>query len=221
MPDRIIAIGDVHGCSAALDAVLGAIDPRPSDTIVMLGDYIDRGPDTRGVIDRLIMLRGFCRLIPLLGNHDEMLLDILALRLCLLADWLSFGGHATLASYGCQAPQEIPEQHVAFLRACASWYETDGHFFVHASYQPRKPLKKQPTDVLRWASLREKLPGPHRSRKVAICGHTSQKDGEILDLGYLKCIDTYVYGDGWLTALEVNTGQVWQADKQGRKREQV
>ena len=220
MPDRIIAIGDVHGCSAALDAVLGAIDPRPSDTIVMLGDYIDRGPDTRGVIDRLIMLRGFCRLVPLLGNHDEMLLDILALRLCLLADWLSFGGDATLASYGCQAPQEIPEQHVAFLRACASWHETDGHFFVHASYQPRKPLKKQPTEVLRWASLREKLPGPHRSGKVAICGHTSQKDGEILDVGYLKCIDTYVYGDGWLTALEVNTGQIWQADKQGRKREQ-
>jgi serine/threonine protein phosphatase 1 len=221
MPDRIIAIGDVHGCSAALDAVLGAIDPRPGDTIVMLGDYIDRGPDTRGVIDRLIMLRGFCRLIPLLGNHDEMLLDILSLRLYLLAGWLSFGGEATLASYGCQAPQEIPEPHVAFLRACASWHESDGHIFVHASYEARKPLKKQPTEVLRWASLREELPGPHRSGKVAICGHTSQKDGEILDLGYLKCIDTYVYGDGWLTALEVNTGQVWQADKQGRKREQV
>ena len=221
MPDRIIAIGDIHGCSAALDAVLGAIDPRPSDTIVTLGDYVDRGPDTRAVIDRLIMLQRFCRLVPLLGNHDEMLLDILDLHLYLLADWLSYGGDATLASYGCQDPQRIPENHVAFLRACAPWHETDGHFFVHASYEARKPLKKQTTQVLLWEPLRDRLPGPHRSGKVAICGHTSQKDGEILDLGYLKCIDTYVYGDGWLTAMEVNTGQVWQADKQGRKREQV
>jgi serine/threonine protein phosphatase 1 len=218
MPDRIIAIGDIHGCSAALDAVLAAIDPRPGDTIVTLGDYIDRGPDARGAIDRLLALAKRCRLVPILGNHDEMLLEIVSYRPSLLADWLSFGGDATLASYGGRLEQ-IPEEHVAFLRDCVSWHESDGHFFVHASYDPRKPLNKQPLDVLRWESIRDRVPGPHRSGKVAVLSHTSQKNGEVLDLGHLICIDTWVYGDGWLTALEVQSGQLWQADKNGRMRE--
>jgi serine/threonine protein phosphatase 1 len=70
----------------------------------------------------------------------------------------------------------------------------------------------------RWLSLRDWVPPPHVSGKTAIVGHTAQRSGEILDLGYLKCIDTWCYGGGWLTALEVNTGQVWQADAQGNLR---
>ena len=76
MNPRTIAIGDIHGCSAALDALLEAIRPRPEDCIVTLGDYINRGPDSRGVIERLIELKDRCRLVPLLGNHDQMLLDV-------------------------------------------------------------------------------------------------------------------------------------------------
>jgi len=72
--------------------------------------------------------------------------------------------------------------------------------------------------VLRWESLKLRQPGPHCSGKTAIVGHTAQRDGEILDLGYLKCIDTCCYGEGWLTALDVDSGQVWQADKEGRMR---
>ena len=218
MPGRIIAIGDIHGCSAALDAVLAAIAPRSRDTLVTLGDYIDRGPDTGGVLDRLIALSDRCRLIPILGNHDEMLLEIVSYRLSLLADWLSFGGDATLASYG-GGLEQIPQEHIAFLRSCVAWYESAGHFFVHASYLPGKPLNKQPIEVLRWESIRDKVPGPHRSGKVAVVSHTSQKNGEVLDLGHLICIDTWVYGDGWLTALDVNSGQLWQADQNGRIRE--
>ena len=75
---RTIAIGDIHGCSAALDALLEAIRPRPEDCIVTLGDYINRGPDSRGVIERLIELKDRCRLVPLLGNHEEMLFEALA-----------------------------------------------------------------------------------------------------------------------------------------------
>jgi len=218
MPGRIVAIADVHGCSEALAAVMGAVNPRPDDTVVALGDYIDRGPDSRGVIEQLIHLASRCKLVPILGNHDEMLLNIVSGHQYLLDDWLVFGGDATLASYECQMPQEIPPWHLDFLRQCRSWFETKKHFFVHASYDAARPLKKQSLDLLRWESIRDRLPSPHRSRKVAIVGHTSQKNGEILDLGYLKCVDTYVYGDGWLTALEVNTGQVWQADKEGRMR---
>jgi serine/threonine protein phosphatase 1 len=218
MAGRIVAIADVHGCSQALAAVMAAVDPRPGDTVVALGDFVDRGPDSRGVLEQFINLATRCKLVPILGNHDEMLLNIASGHQYLLDDWLAFGGDATLASYGCRLPQEIPPWHLDFLRECRSWHETKGHFFVHASYDAGRPLKKQSSDLLRWESIRDRLPGPHRSRKVAIVGHTSQKNGEILDLGYLKCVDTYVYGDGWLTALEVNTGQVWQADKEGRMR---
>jgi len=221
MAGRIIAIGDIHGCSAALTAVMAAVDPGPADTIVTLGDYVDRGPDSRGVLDQLVVLAPRCRLVPILGNHDEMVLDILDGHRYLLADWLAFGGDATLASYECMLPEDIPPEHIAFLRDCRSWYESDRHIFVHAGYDARKPWKKQPPELLRWESIRDRLPGPHRSGKVAIVGHTSQKSGEILDLGYLKCIDTWVYGDGWLTAMDVQSGQVWQADKEGRMRESL
>jgi serine/threonine protein phosphatase 1 len=76
MRSRTIAIGDVHGCSAALDALLEAIRPHPADDVVTLGDYINRGPDSRGVIEGLIELENQCRLVPLLGNHDQTVLDV-------------------------------------------------------------------------------------------------------------------------------------------------
>ena len=90
------------------------------------------------------------------------------------------------------------------------------HIFVHANYDPDLPMAEQLRETLLWESLRRKIPGPHLSGKTVITGHTAQKDGAILDLGYLKCIDTYCYGGGWLTALDVATGQIWQANREGR-----
>ena len=80
------------------------------------------------------------------------------------------------------------------------------HIFVHAYYEPDRPLHEQSWGGLRWASL-PPIPKPHCSGKVAIVGHTPQKNGEVLDLGYLKCIDTFCHGGGWLTALEVRHGE--------------
>lgn len=216
--NRVFAIGDIHGCFPALESILAEIAPQADDLIVALGDFIDRGPDSSRVVDRLIGLSGQTQLVPILGNHEEMLLSILDGHQYLLGNWLGFGGLATLESYAAKHPAEIPPEHVAFLRSCRPYFETATHFFVHAAYHPRKPLDKQPAEVLRWDSLRAKLPRPHRSRKICICGHTAQKTGEILDAGYIKCIDTHVYGEGWLTALDVHTGQVWQADRNGRLR---
>jgi serine/threonine protein phosphatase 1 len=99
------------------------------------------------------------------------------------------------------------------------FHETEQHIFVHANYQAELPLDQQSSDVLLWPSLKDRLPGPHASGKTAIVGHTAQKNGEILDLGYLKCIDTCCYGTGWLTGLELQTGRVWQADKAGKLRD--
>ena len=71
-------------------------------------------------------------------------------------------------------------------------------------------MSEQPVGMLRWESLRDTTPGPHESGKAVIVGHKSQKGGEILDLGHLKCIDTFCYGGGWLTALEVGIPSRWR-----------
>jgi serine/threonine protein phosphatase 1 len=91
------------------------------------------------------------------------------------------------------------------------------HIFVHAYYEPDRPLREQPGGGLRWSSL-PPVPARHCSGKVAIVGHTPQKSGEVLDLGYLKDIDTFCHGGGWLTALEIRTGKVWQANLAGEMR---
>jgi serine/threonine protein phosphatase 1 len=229
MRPRTIAIGDVHGCAQALEALLVAIRPRPGDVIVTLGDYVNRGPDSRNVLDRLIELERECRLVPILGNHDEMLLELLEQRESgrspSLANWLEMGGEATLASYGARTGSivgddlaRIPPQHFDLLRRCRDFYETDTHLFVHAQYDPDMLMDEQPMEVLRWESLRDITPGPHVSGKRAIVGHTSQKSGEVLNLRHLVCIDTFCYGGGWLTALDVDSDEYWQVDRLGRQR---
>ena len=105
-----------------------------------------------------------------------------------------------------------------FLEGCADYHETDTHIFVHANYYPDLPMDEQPVGMLRWESLRETTPSRHESGKTVIVGHTSQKGGEILDLGHLLCIDTNCHGGGWLTALDVGSGRYWQANEQGQVR---
>jgi serine/threonine protein phosphatase 1 len=224
MAGRTIAIGDIHGCCAALSAVIKAIAPGPEDTLVTLGDYIDRGPDSKGVLELLIPLAGRCRLVPLLGNHEEMLLAALADRAA-LRTWLSCGGVEALRSYGWApgGPRRaladlIPRRHQQFLAGCRSYHETATHLFIHAGYLPELPMKEQPGVALRWRVTDAQTATPHCSGKVAVVGHTPQRSGEVLDLGFLICIDTNCYRGGWLTALDADTGQLWQADQHGRLR---
>ena len=216
MAKRVIAIGDIHGCLTALDAVLTAIDPEPSDSLVLLGDFVDRGPNSAGVIDRLIELRERCFLFTIMGNHDELMLEVIEENTWKLGQWLMYGGEQTMRSYGTDKVSDIPKEHVAFLRNCIPFCETDHHFFTHANYLEGKPLKKTPGAVLRWESIKARMPGHHNSGKMAVLGHSAQKAGIILYSGYLLCLDTYCYGTGCLTAFEVNTGEYWQADRSGR-----
>jgi serine/threonine protein phosphatase 1 len=215
---RCVAIGDIHGCSMALAALLAAIDPQSDDTIVTLGDYIDRGIDSKGVLDQLIQLQGKCKLVPLLGNHEEMLLGARH-RPSNLEFFLACGGIATLQSYGdSQDLDAIPPEHFAFLEQCQLFHIEPGHLFAHANYPEDKTLDAGDRPILLWVSLRDDVPGPHCSGRTAILGHTPQLGGDILDLGYLKCIDTGCAYGGWLTALEVHTGQLWQFNEAGQPR---
>lgn len=219
MTPRVIAIGDIHGCALALRAIIEAIRPKPHDTIVTLGDCVDRGPDSRDVIDELLALRSRCRLVNILGNHEEMMLNYLEGRVQ-PDDWLTFGGDATISSYAAAGEKPIlPKDHVEFIRSWRDHSETDSYFFVHGGYHPEQLLVEQRWQVWRWHSLRDAVPGPHISGKTAVVGHTSQKDGEILKLPHLICIDTYCWGGGWLTALDVTSGNCWQANRKGKLRE--
>lgn len=218
MPGRTLAIGDVHGCSKALAALLDLIGPRPEDTIVTLGDYINRGPDSRGVLDRLVALSRECRLIPILGNHDQTLLDARSGKQSMDA-LFDMKGTTTLDSYGPGRSLDlIPGAHWRFLEGCLPYHETDRHLFTHANYEYDRPMSEQADETIRWLSLREVIPPPHESGKVAILGHTAQKSGKVLDLGHLVCIDTYCHGGGRLTALDVYSGKVRQVDRDGRPR---
>jgi len=209
MANRVIAIGDIHGCSIALGKLIDAIQPDSTDTIVTLGDYINRGPDGRGAIDQLIGLRDQCHFVPLLGNHDQLLLQNRSAR-------------TEVPGYGLtdleNGLERFRNDHFAFLESCCMYFEIDTHFFVHANYEPKKPLAEQDDYTLLWLSLDARVPKQHCSRKIAIVGHTSQHNGEVLDRRHLKCIDTYCHGGGWLTAFDVRTAQIWQVDKNGVQR---
>ncbi len=216
MSARTIVFGDIHGCAEALDALLDVIEPMADDRLIMLGDYVDRGPDSRAVLQRILSLADRCQLVPLLGNHELMLMRALE-SMEQLIFWLGYGGQQTVDSYGGD-PHQIPREHIDFMRSCQLHFETDTHIFVHANYQHDQPLNEQPEDKLLWTHLSQSLPPPHYSGKKVFVGHTPQVSGDIMDLGYLACIDTCCYGGGWLTAVDVDSGELWQANSDGQLR---
>jgi serine/threonine protein phosphatase 1 len=216
---RTIAIGDVHGCIHALDAVLDAIVPTSADLIIFLGDLIDNGRDTKDVLNRISELQTQCRVVLIQGNHEEMMLAARvndeAFRF-----WQNCGGANTLSSYRFPGSiDDVPGEHWALLESCVPHFETADLIFTHANYLPGVSMDRQPGHQLRWALFEPKEMHPHVSRKPVIVGHTEQKNGEILDLGFAMCIDTACWRYGWLTAVDCYTGDQWQASRWGVMRE--
>ena len=217
---RLLAIGDIHGCSKAFDTLLALVAPTSDDWLVTLGDHIDRGPDSKGVMARLFSLAATGRLISLMGNHEQMILDARE-DVGLVPMWLQYGGEATLASYRRPGHppsfDDIPAGDWKFLEQfCVNYFESEKHFFVHGNADPDLWLPDQPTAVLRWQKFF--APRPHKSGKTMVCGHTYQASGWPKNLGHAVCIDTWAYGNGWLTCLDVETGEFWQANQQGEAR---
>lgn len=217
----LLAIGDIHGCFAALETLAATVPFGADDLLVTLGDYVDRGPDSRLVVDWLIERSRLGRLIPLRGNHELVMVLEARAETGLRGAWLMFGGDATLASYAPPGSvgrmEDVPTEHWDFFeRACRDYYETDTHFFVHANADPELPLDQQPEQMLFWEKFDN--PPPHVSGKIMVCGHTAQKSGMPNDLGHAVCIDTWAYGDGWLTCLDVESGRFWQANQRRESR---
>ena len=223
---RTIAIGDIHGCDTALAGLLDAIAPAFDDTLVFLGDYVDRGPNSKATIQRLIDLKSDCQTVFVRGNHDIVMQQWCEGRLD-RSVWETIGGGATLHSYSPVtnplasdfaevSPLEIPASHVQFLRDCVDYHQTETHVFVHANYNSSIAIESTSLECLHWCHLRWPLPKPHQSGKIVILGHTPQTNGRIADFGHLVCIDTFCFGGGHLTAYDVDRRSVLQVNPNGR-----
>jgi len=215
---RIYAVGDIHGCLRQLEQMLKLIGQDSSGVkercqLVFVGDYIDRGPDSKGVIDRLLSPMDGVTATYLLGNHEQALLDFLE-NPSAYRDWKYFGAHETLVSYGISPPrfdddagfaaardqlrQSMPEKHIAFLRGLERWAVFGDYFFVHAGIRPGIPLDKQDKDDLIW--IRDEfLESQADFGKVIVHGHTpaDRPENKPNRIG----IDTGAYATGRLTAV--------------------
>lgn len=197
----IYAIGDIHGCLDPLRGLMDQLRLFDDDEVVFVGDYVDRGPDSKGVIDYLLTLRG--RYTFLMGNHERMFLDFLQGKDRSL--FLYNGGAATLESYGGLG--RIPAAHLDFLNRLHLYYETDDYLFVHGGIRPGVPLQEQDPKDLLW--IREEFYAyPGRYPKTVVFGHTPMR--EVLMEEDRIGIDTAcVYGNK-LTCLILPSRQVIQ-----------
>ncbi|MCA9069797.1 MAG: serine/threonine protein phosphatase [Planctomycetaceae bacterium] len=218
MTKRTVAIGDIHGCHIALERLLEELKISPSDTIVVLGDVVDRGPGTKQAIDRLIELQSECEVVFLMGNHEEMMLESRD-GSGIERMWLRYGGRETLNSYG-GGYGLVPETHWKFLKTARNYWETESEIFIHANLQPGVPLPSQTIDWLRWTRISGKETPRDCGRRV-ICGHSSLDAGVPLVMKGWVCIDTWCYGNQYLTALDVTNDLVYQAKQTGETRPPV
>jgi serine/threonine protein phosphatase 1 len=222
-PKRILAVGDIHGELGKLNLLLDWISPSADDIFVFLGDYIDRGHDSRGVIERLM---GFNRQFPqsifLRGNHEQMLLDAfversegsinstsntgLRLYSSQLDMWLRNGGKATLESYGLENIENFPLNHIDFIKSTLLWWEFAEFIFVHAGLEEGVPLENQDPFML---LMGRNLP-PGRDGKIHVVGHTPTDDGEPCFEPGRYSLDTGVAYGRSLTVCDVLTKTVWQ-----------
>ncbi len=213
---RTLAIGDIHGCLEALQHLATLVEITPEDTVITLGDYVDRGPDSKGVLDFLIEFSQTGQLIPIRGNHDIMMMEARESRSALL-EWQMSGGIAALESYTAASMDDIPAAHWEFLEATLPYHETETHFFVHANAHFDLPLEDQPEEALYWEKFGTQP--PHQSGKIMVCGHTAQKSGKPKKGKQAICIDTRVYDTGWLTCLDTGNNIIWQAHESGATRQ--
>lgn len=226
-PDRLIAVGDIHGELDQLNRLLNSLAPTDHDRFIFLGDYVDRGENSKGVIDRLIHFREeFPDTVFVRGNHDQMLLDALieagifaGLRLrdqsrayraraseSDIEIFLFNGGKQTLRSYQIACLGDFPREHVAFLQSTCLWWRFKPFVFVHAGIEQGCPLDKQDPFVLMW----ERMSPPGQDGEIHVVGHHPTPDGEPYFEPGRYYLDTgAVYGRA-LTACDVLTKKVWK-----------
>ena len=225
MAGRTFVVGDIHGCLPELDALLAGLKLAPGDTLACLGDYVDRGTDSRGVIDLLLEVAALSglRTIFLRGNHEDMMLGWLGRGGAYGDAWLRNGGGDTLESFGFKPPWPEPGhvaarlegRYLTFLQGTPSHHEVDDHLLVHAGIRPGIPLERQTREDMLWIRG-EFIEATHDLGRTVVFGHTPVSE-VLVDLPYKIGIDTgCVYG-GHLTALELPGHTLHQVAEGERK----
>lgn len=225
---RIYAIGDVHGRLDLLDALLDQIAEsehrrEPADTaIIFLGDLVDRGPDSCGVVERAMELKAKGRVAALLmGNHEEIMLAAADGDLKMAGLFARVGGRETLLSYGVPAEiynsahveeipglieRHVPVSHLSFLRKFQDMYAVGDYLFVHAGIRPQVPVAEQNARDLRW--IRGEFL-TYRGDHDAMVVHGHSIADAVEERSNRINIDTGAYATGRLTAIGLEGGERW------------
>lgn len=210
---KIFAVGDIHGCFCRLRDLIDLIDPDPAaDTLVFIGDYIDRGPNPKAVVDFVLEIKErLPRTVCLLGNHEQMFLNYY----CDQRDEQLFmynGGRSTVASYspaGAWIGEKpaIPEEHLQFFVSLPLYYETEDYLFVHAGLRPGISLQKQDREDLIWIRNEFILSGQNFG-KLVVFGHTPFCN-PLIEPNKIGIDTGAVYG-GKLTCVELPEIKIYQ-----------
>ncbi len=219
----VFAIGDLHGCPDELEVLLERLGAGAGDTLVFLGDYVDRGPRVRPLVERLLRLRDESpTTVFLRGNHEDMLLAYLGLAGRHGDVYVANGGGATLASYGvppgaigADAAACFPPEHLAFFRGLPLMHRERRFLFVHAGVRPGVALEQQTDDDLLW--IREEFFATrHDLPWTVVFGHTPQREARIA-LPFHVGLDTgLVYGNK-LSCLDVDARRLLQVRRGARR----
>ena len=212
MNKRLIAIGDIHGCFDSFQKLVEKeIVLNPDDKLILLGDYIDRGNQSRKVVDYIIELqiKGF-DIIPLLGNHESMLLDTID-DYRFSVNWFLNGGEITLESFGIRSLKELDKQYIDFFRSLQLYFSVDQFLFVHAGFNDEIENPFGDKSQMIWAR-REEYTNPVLKDRIIIHGHTPipvslckqliQENSRVINID-TGCVYSHKEGYGQLSAVEL------------------
>jgi len=225
---RCYVIGDIHGCLDELRCLIEGLPLEVGDRLVFLGDYIDRGPDSKGVVSYLLELKTYgpaLELVFLKGNHEDMLLSYLGLPGDYGEMFFFNGGRQTFASYGLTTNQPskeealaaIPPEHLEFYQSLVDYYIIGDILCIHAGVHPEKTLEQQTKSEVLW--IRDQfIYSSHALPYTVLFGHTPQKD-VFFHLPYKIGLDTgLVYGNK-LSCFEIEEKVLHQIGR-GKKKVQ-
>lgn len=218
MNKRLFAIGDIHGCFDSFQKLVeNEIGIRKNDQIVLLGDYIDRGTQSKEVVDYILeLLRTDFNVIPLMGNHEAMLLDALENNQH-LSIWFLNGGIETLKSFGISSLKDLSPLYIRFFKGLRHYYSFKEYLFVHAGFNDESNIPFEDQYHMLWMR-REKYTNPVLRDKIIVHGHTPiplancrkiiQANHPVINID-TGCVFADAVDYGRLTAIEIYSRELF------------
>jgi len=231
---RIIVVGDLHGYLAPLEELLEKISLQEEDLLLFIGDYIDRGPHSKDVVQKMVELKNSLpHVVFLKGNHEDMFLGSVGYPSVVndINTWFYNGGISTLKSYGMETEdikavsrmwedelrlkkimEVVPESHMKFFQELELFVESENFFFCHAGVDPYSSLEEGKENIFDLLWMRDHIYTDHHIwEKTVVCGHTPLE--EVMITNSLICVDTGLYYYGKLSAVDVLSGGVYQVTR--------